>query len=196
MRRLDASDPGFAAEFDALVDDRRESASDVSADVAAIIARVKAEGDAALADYTAKFDRFDLNASGWSISKADCAEAYDALAPDLRDALNLAAERIRAYHAAQLPEDRDYRDTAGARLGARWRGVDAAGVYVPGGRAAYPSSVLMNILPAKVAGVERIVMMTPTPGGEVNPVVMAAAHIGGVDEIWRVGGAQAIAALA
>ena len=196
MRRLDASDPGFAAEFDALVDDRRESASDVSADVAAIIARVKAEGDAALADYTAKFDRFDLNASGWSISKADCAEAYDALAPDLRDALNLAAERIRAYHAAQLPEDRDYRDTAGARLGARWRGVDAAGVYVPGGRAAYPSSVLMNILPAKVAGVERIVMMTPTPGGEVNPVVMAAAHIGGVDEIWRLGGAQAIAALA
>jgi len=196
MRRLDASDVGFAAEFDALVDDRRESASDVSADVTAIIARVKAEGDTALADYTAKFDRFDLDASGWSISKADCAAAYDALAPDLRDALNLAAERIRAYHAAQLPEDRDYRDTAGARLGARWRGVDAAGVYVPGGRAAYPSSVLMNILPAKVAGVERIVMMTPTPGGEVNPVVMAAAHIGGVDEIWRVGGAQAIAALA
>ena len=196
MRRLDASDPGFAAEFDALVDDRRESASDVSADVAAIIARVKAEGDAALADYTAKFDRFDLDASGWSISKQECAEAYDALAPALRDALNLAAERIRAYHAAQLPQDRDYRDTAGVRLGARWNAVDAAGVYVPGGRAAYPSSVLMNILPAKVAGVERIVMMTPTPGGEVNPVVMAAAHIGGVDEIWRVGGAQAIAALA
>ena len=159
MRRLDASDPGFAAEFDALVNDRRESDSDVSADVAAIIARVT-------------------------------------LAPALRDALNLAAERIRAYHAAQLPQDRDYRDTAGVRLGARWNAVDAAGVYVPGGRAAYPSSVLMNILPAKVAGVERIVMMTPTPGGEVNPVVMAAAHIGGVDEIWRVGGAQAIAALA
>lgn len=196
MRRLDASDPGFAEAFDALVNDRRESASDVSADVAAIVARVKAEGDAALADYTARFDRFDLDASGWSISKEDCAAAYDALAPDLRDALNLAADRIRAYHAAQLPEDRDYRDAAGARLGARWRGVDAAGVYVPGGRAAYPSSVLMNILPAKVAGVERIVMMTPTPGGETNPVVMAAAHIGGVDEIWRVGGAQAVAALA
>ena len=196
MRRLDASEPGFAAEFDALVNDRRESSSDVSADVAAIIARVKAEGDAALADYTAKFDGFDLDASGWSISKKECAGAYDALAPDLRDALNLAAERIRAYHAAQLPQDRDYRDTAGVRLGARWSAVDAAGVYVPGGRAAYPSSVLMNILPAKVAGVQRIVMMTPTPGGEVNPVVMAAAHIGGVDEIWRVGGAQAIAALA
>ncbi len=196
MRRLDASAPGFAAEFDALVNDRRESDSDVSSDVAAIIARVKAEGDAALAEYTAKFDRFDLDASGWSISKAECAAAYAALAPELRDALNLAADRIRAYHAAQLPEDRDYRDATGARLGARWNAVDAAGVYVPGGRAAYPSSVLMNILPAKVAGVGRIVMMTPTPGGETNPVVMAAAHIGGVDEIWRVGGAQAVAALA
>ncbi|MBL0914380.1 MAG: histidinol dehydrogenase [Sphingopyxis sp.] len=196
MRRLDASDPGFAAEFDAMVNDRRESDSDVSADVAAIIARVKAEGDAALADYTAKFDRFDLETRGWSISKEKCAAAYDALAPKLRDALDLAAERIRAYHAAQLPENRDYRDATGARLGARWSAVDAAGVYVPGGRAAYPSSVLMNILPAKVAGVGRIVMMTPTPGGETNPVVMAAAHIGGVDEIWRVGGAQAVAALA
>ena len=196
MRRLDASAPGFAAEFDALVNDRRESDSDVSADVAAIIARVKAEGDAALADYTAKFDRFDLDTSGWRISKEECAAAYDALAPELRDALNLAAERISAYHAAQLPENRDYRDATGARLGARWNAVDAAGVYVPGGRAAYPSSVLMNILPAKVAGVERIVMMTPTPKGETNPVVMAAAHIGGVDEIWRIGGAQAVAALA
>ena len=113
MRRLDASDAGFAAQFDALVDDRRESASDVSADVAAIIARVKVEGDAALADYTAKFDRFDLDTSGWSISTDECAAAYDALAPELRDALNLAAERIRAYHAAQLPEDRDYRDSTG-----------------------------------------------------------------------------------
>lgn len=196
MRRLDASAAGFAAEFDALVQDRRESTSDVSSDVAAILARVKAEGDAALADYTARFDRFDLDASGWSISKEECAAAYDALAPDLRDALNLAAERIRAYHAAQRPEDRDDRDAVGARLGARWNAVDAAGVYVPGGRAAYPSSVLMNILPARVAGVDRIVMMTPTPDGEVNPVVMAAAHIGGVDEIWRVGGAQAVAALA
>jgi histidinol dehydrogenase len=196
MRRLDASAPGFAAEFDALVNDRRESDSDVSSDVAAIIARVKAEGDAALAEYTANFDKFGLDTSGWSISKAECAAAYEALAPDLRDALNLAADRIRAYHAAQLPEDRDYRDATGARLGARWNAVDAAGVYVPGGRAAYPSSVLMNILPAKVAGVGRIVMMTPTPGGETNPVVMAAAHIGGVDEIWRIGGAQAVAALA
>lgn len=196
MRRLDASAPGFAAAFDALVNDRRESDADVSADVAAIIARVKSEGDVALAEYTVNFDKFDLDTSGWSISKDECAAAYDALSPELRDALNLAADRIRAYHAEQLPENRDYRDGTGARLGARWNAVDAAGVYVPGGRAAYPSSVLMNILPAKVAGVKRIVMMTPTPRGEVNPVVMAAAHIGGVDEIWRVGGAQAVAALA
>ncbi len=196
MQRFDASAPGFAAAFDALVGDRRESDADVSADVAAIIARVKAEGDVALADYTAKFDGFDLDASGWSISKDECAAAYDALAPELRNALNLASDRIRAFHAAQLPVDRDGRDAVGVRLGARWRAVDAAGVYVPGGRAAYPSSVLMNIVPAKVAGVGRIVMMTPTPGGAINPVVMAAAHIGGIDEIWRIGGAQAIAALA
>src|SRR3546814_1745233 len=134
MRRLDAAEPGFAAEFYALANDRRESDSDVSADVSAIISRVKAEGDDALAEYTAKFDGFELDASGWSISKKECAGAYDALAPDLRDALNLAAERIRAYHAAQLPQDRDYRDTAGVRLGARWSAVDAAGVYVPGGQ--------------------------------------------------------------
>jgi len=196
MRRLDASAPGFAAEYDALVNDRRESDSDVSADVTAIIARVKAEGDAALADYTAKFDRFELETSGWSISKAECAAAYEALAPELRDALNLAADRIRAYHAAQLPEDRDYRDSTGARLGARWNAVDAGGSIVPGGAAALPPRVLRNIRPAKAAGVGRIVMMTPTPGGETNPVVMAAAHIGGVDEIWRIGGAQAVAALA
>lgn len=196
MLRLDASHPDFAAAFDALVDDRRESDAGVSADVAAIIARVKTDGDAAIADLTATFDRFDLDASGWSISGAECEAAYHSLDPDLREALNLAASRIRAYHAAQLPEDRDYTDEAGVRLGARWGAVDAAGVYVPGGRAAYPSSVLMNILPAKVAGVGRIVMVTPTPGGETNPTVMAAAHIAGVTEIWRVGGAQAIAALA
>src|SRR3546814_15697053 len=129
--------------------------------VAAIIARVKAEGDAALADYTAKFDGFDLDASGWSISKQECAGAYDALAPDLRDALNLAAERIRAYNAAQLPQDRDYRDTAGVRLGARWSAVDAAGVYVPGGGAADPSYVLMKSPPAQAAGGTRTVEQNP-----------------------------------
>ena len=196
MRRLDASNASFAAEFDALVNDRRESDAGVAADVSAIIARVKSEGDAALADLTMRFDRFDLDATGWSIGKEECEAACRALDPGLREALELAASRIRAYHEAQLPADRDYTDAAGVRLGARWGAVDAAGVYVPGGRAAYPSSVLMNIIPAKVAGVGRIVMVTPTPGGDTNPTVMAAAYIAGVDEVWRIGGAHAIAALA
>lgn len=196
MQLLNATDADFAAKFDALVNDRRESDAGVSADVTAIIAKVRDQGDAAVADYTAKFDRFDLDARGWQIGKAECEAAYIALEPALRDALDLAAQRIRDYHAAQLPENRDYRDDAGVRLGARWNAVDAAGVYVPGGRAAYPSSVLMNILPAKVAGVERIVMVTPTPDGVTNPTVLAAAHIAGVDEVWRLGGAQAVAALA
>lgn len=194
--RLDTRDTGFAAAFDALVDDRRESDAGVSRDVAAIIADVRARGDAALDELTAKFDRFDLDTQGWSISLDDCAAAYAGLEPDLRAALDLAAERIRAFHAGQKPEDKDGIDATGARLGSRWSAVEAAGVYVPGGRAAYPSSVLMNAIPAKVAGVERLVMVTPTPDGTVNPLVLAAAHIAGVDEIWRVGGAQAIAALA
>lgn len=196
MLRLDTAQREFAAAFDALVAARRESDAGVSADVAAILARVKAGGDAALRDYTQKFDGFDLDSEGWRIDAAACKVAYDALPGDLRDALLLAAARIRAYHAAQLPENRDYTDDAGVRLGARWGAVDAAGVYVPGGRAAYPSSVLMNAIPAKVAGVERLVMATPTPMGAVNSAVLAAAHIVGVDEIWRVGGAQAVAALA
>ena len=196
MQLLKTTEADFATKFDALVNDRRESDAGVSADVTAIIAKVRDQGDVAVAEYTAKFDRFDLDAKGWQIDKAECEAAYAALEPALRDALNLAAQRIRDYHAAQLPDNRDYRDDAGVRLGARWNAVDAAGVYVPGGRAAYPSSVLMNILPAKVAGVERIVMVTPTPDGVTNPTVLAAAHIAGVDEIWRIGGAQAIAALA
>lgn len=196
MQLLNSCDADFAAKFDALVNDRRESDAGVSADVAAIIAKVREQGDSAVAEYTSKFDRFDLDAKGWQIDKAECEAAYAALEPALREALNLAAQRIRDYHAAQLPENRDYRDEAGVRLGARWSAVDAAGVYVPGGRAAYPSSVLMNILPAKVAGVERIAMVTPTPDGATNQTVLAAAHIAGVDEVWRVGGAQAVAALA
>jgi histidinol dehydrogenase len=195
-QRLDTRDAGFAAAFDALVDDRRESDAGVSRDVAAIIADVRARGDVALAELTAKFDRFDLDAHGWSISLDECTAAYAALDPDLRAALDLAAARIRTFHAGQKPEDKDGTDASGARLGSRWSAVDAAGVYVPGGRAAYPSSVLMNAIPAKVAGVERLVMVTPTPDGNVNPLVLAAAHIAGVDEVWRVGGAQAVAALA
>jgi histidinol dehydrogenase len=196
VQRLNASDAGFADAFDALVNGRREADADVSSVVTQIIRDVRAHGDVTLAEMTRRFDGFDLNAAGWQIDAAQCKAAYEALAPDLRDALTLAAKRIEAYHKAQLPENRDYRDAENVRLGARWSAVDAAGVYVPGGRAAYPSSVLMNAIPAKVAGVERIVMVTPTPGGETNQTVMAAAYLAGVDEIWRVGGAQAIAALA
>ena len=194
--RLDSRAPGFEAAFAALVDGRREADEDVSRDVSAIIAAVRASGDAALADYTSRFDRHDLHASGWRIDRADCDRALAALAPDLRDALELAATRIRAYHAEQRPEDSERTDSAGVRLGARWGAVEAAGLYVPGGRAAYPSSVLMNAIPAKVAGVDRLVMVTPTPDGLINPLVLAAAALAGVDEVWRVGGAQAIAALA
>ena len=193
---LNASDPGFAEAFTALVNARRESDPDVSRDVAAIIARVREEGDAALIELTQRFDRHDLEAGGWRFDRADCLAAFEALAPELRDALELAAERVAAYHLKQVPEGSDTIDDQGVRLGARWRAVDAAGLYVPGGRAAYPSSVLMNAIPAKAAGVRRLVMTTPTPGGEINPLVLAAAHLAGVDEIWRVGGAQAVAALA
>ena len=197
MLRLSTSDAGFAVAFRQMVDDRRESDADIARDVTAIIADVRLRGDAALADYTARFDRFTPESDAdWRIDAATCRNAYDALIPDLRAALELAAQRIRDYHIAQLPENRDYTDDQGIRLGAIWRGVDAAGLYVPGGRAAYPSSLLMNAIPAKVAGVERLVIATPTPGGDINPLVLAAAHLAGVDEIWRMGGAQAIAALA
>jgi len=196
VHRLDSSDIGFADAFDALVNGRREADADVSSAVAQTISDVRVHGDITLAEMTQRFDGFDLNTAGWQIDAAQCKAAYEGLDADLRDALTLAAKRIEAYHQAQLPENRDYRDSDNVRLGARWSAVDAAGVYVPGGRAAYPSSVLMNIIPAKVAGVARIVMVTPTPGGETNQTVMAAAHVAGVDEIWRVGGAQAIAALA
>ncbi|MFW2850903.1 histidinol dehydrogenase [Sphingomonas sp. TX0543] len=196
MIRLDASAPSFAADFAALVDARREADADVARDVAAILKAVRDGGDAALRDFTRKFDRHDLDATGWSISASECAAAFAALTPELRDALELAASRIRAYHEKQRPGDLAFTDEAGVRLGARWRAVDAAGVYVPGGRAAYPSTLLMNAIPAKVAGVERLVVVTPTPDGVVNPLVLAAAHLAGADEVWRIGGAQAIAALA
>lgn len=195
-RRLSTTDADFAARFTALVDARREADEDVSRDVAAILKRVRAEGDAALADYTRRFDRHDLDVSGWAVEPAQCRAALDGLTTELRDALELAAARITAYHEAQRPVDSDTVDAAGVRLGARWSAVDAAGLYVPGGRAAYPSSLLMNVIPAKVAGVERIAMVTPTPDGEINPLVLAAASLAGIEEIWRVGGAQAVAALA
>ena len=196
MIRLATTDADFAARFAALVDDRRETATDVARDVATIVRSVRDEGDAALRAFTQKLDRHDLNATGWRIDAAACAAAFAALEPELRAALELAAARIRAYHEKQRPEDTAYTDAAGVRLGARWRAVDAAGIYVPGGRAAYPSTLLMNAIPARVAGVERLVIVTPTPDGAVTPLVLAAAHVVQADEVWRIGGAQAIAALA
>ena len=196
MIRLSTSDPSFDRAFTTLVNARREADADVARDVRTIVASVRDEGDAALAAFTKKFDRHDLNETGWRIEKTEWSAAYDGLDPVLRTALDLAAARITAYHLKQRPADSDTTDGAGVRLGARWNAIQHAGIYIPGGRAAYPSSVLMNAIPAKVAGVERLVMVTPTPDGEVNPLVLAAAHIAGVDEIWRIGGAQAIAALA
>jgi len=194
--RLDSRDPGFAAAFTTLVDSRREADGDVSRDVAAIVADVRARGDAAIVEYTSRFDRHDLDSSGWCIALPQCQAALAELDGDLRSALELAAARITAYHVAQRPADSECIDDAGGTLGHMINAVEAAGLYVPGGRAAYPSSVLMNAIPAKVAGVERLVMVTPTPDGIVNPLVLAAAALAGVDEVWRIGGAQAIAALA
>nr|WP_314472331.1 histidinol dehydrogenase [uncultured Sphingomonas sp.] len=196
MIRLSTRDASFTRDFAALVDARRESDADVTRDVSNILRSVREEGDAALRAFTQKLDSHDLDDGGWSIPLADCAAAFDALDPVLRDALELAATRIRAYHEKQRPAGSDFTDEAGVRLGARWRPVDAAGIYVPGGRAAYPSTLLMNAIPAKVAGVERLVVVTPTPKGAINPLVLAAAHLAGADEVWRIGGAQAIAALA
>ena len=197
MIRLAATDADFAAAFAALVDARREADADVARDVTTILRSVRDEGDAALRAFTRKFDDHDPDETGWRVPAADCAAAFAALDVDLAAALDLAATRIRAYHEKQRPADSDYTDGAGVRLGARWRAVDAAGIYVPGGRAAYPSTLLMNAIPARVAGVERLVVVTPTPGGDIDPLVLAAAHLAGVDEIWPpVGGAQAIAALA
>ena len=195
-QRLDASDPGFAAAFTALVDAKRDDAADVSVTVAGIIADVKARGDSAVAELTARFDRTDLDALGWEIPAADLDAALAGLEPDLRAALDLAAARIRAFHERQKPQGNDVVDAAGVRTGVRWSPVDAAGLYVPGGRAAYPSSVLMNAIPAVVAGVRDLIMVTPTPDGAINALVLAAARVAGVSRVFRIGGAQAIAALA
>ncbi|MFW2831624.1 histidinol dehydrogenase [Sphingomonas sp. ID0503] len=194
--RLDATSVAFAGAFAALVNARRDADEDVSRDVAAILADVRRRGDVAVAVYTQRFDGHDLDRTGWRIPKARCQAALADLDPKLRAALELAARRISDYHAAQKPPDRDETDAAGVRMGARWTAVEAAGLYVPGGRASYPSSVLMNALPAKVAGVQRLTMVTPTPGGEVNPLVLAAAELAGVDEVFAIGGAQAVGALA
>lgn len=194
--RLTISDSDFSEQFDALVNVRREADEDVSSDVSAIISDVRQRGDIAVAELTQKFDRHDLEQSGWLVSKAECEATMEGMEASLRVSLELAALRIRDYHEGQVPVNRDYLDDAGVRIGARWNAVERAGIYIPGGRAAYPSSVLMNAIPAKVAGVDKVIMVTPTPNGEINPLVMAAAALAGVDEVWRIGGAQAIAALA
>jgi histidinol dehydrogenase len=194
--RLATTDPKFEPRFAALLAAKREDSPDVDAAVAAIIADVRTRGDDALIEFTARFDRLDLTPSTLRFSEAEIDAAIARVPAAEMAALELAAERIRDYHLRQLPEDAFWTDAAGASLGWRWTAVDAAGIYVPGGLASYPSSVLMNAIPAKVAGVSRLAMTVPTPDGEVNPLVLAAARLAGVDEVWRIGGAQAIAALA
>ncbi|MEY4871624.1 MAG: histidinol dehydrogenase [Pseudomonadota bacterium] len=193
---LSTKEPHFEAEFTALLGMKREEAEDVDQAVAAIIADVRARGDAAVLELTARFDRMDLTADRLEFSAAEIEAEIAKVSAEDRAALELAADRIRAYHERQLPEDANWTDASGATLGWRWTPVSAAGLYVPGGLASYPSSVLMNALPAKVAGVGRLVVTCPTPGGVVNPLVLLAARIAGVDAVYRIGGAQAVAALA
>ncbi|MEN8891547.1 histidinol dehydrogenase [Planktotalea arctica] len=193
---LSTADADFETRFTALLNAKREDSPDVDATVAQIIADVRARGDAAVIDLTRKFDRMTLTAETLAFSSEEI-EAGCAKVPEAeRAALELAAARIRAYHERQMPEDASWTDDAGATLGWRWSAVSAAGLYVPGGLASYPSSVLMNAIPAKVAGVQRLAIVVPTPDGIANPAVLLAARIAGVDEIYRIGGAQAIAALA
>ncbi|MCO5128536.1 MAG: histidinol dehydrogenase [Rhodobacteraceae bacterium] len=193
---LNTSADDFEAAFAALLSMKREDAPDVDAAVAAIIADVRARGDAAVIELTARFDKLALTPGTLAFSDAEIAAECAKVSAEDRAALELAASRIRAYHERQMPEDARWTDAAGAELGWRWGPVSAAGLYVPGGLASYPSSVLMNAIPAKVAGVERLVIACPTPGGVVNPLVLLAARISGVDTVYRIGGAQAIAALA
>lgn len=194
--RLDAADPGFVAALDELVERRRDAEDDVRDGVAAIVAAVRAGGDAALVELTRRFDRLDLAPEDLRIGEAGIEAAAAACPRDQLDALRLAADRIRAFHERQLPEATAWADEQGVRLGLRWTPIDAVGLYVPGGTAAYPSSVLMNAIPARVAGCRRLVMAVPTPDGVLSPLVLAAAGIAGIDEVYRIGGAQAIAALA
>jgi len=194
--RLDASAADFEARFQAYLDTGRDDEQRVDAAVTEIIARVRSQGDAALLDYTKRFDRLDLVASQLRVGADEVAAAVEACPPDVRAAIDFAATRIESFHRRQLPEGYSYEDGVGNRLGLRWTAVAGAGLYVPGGLAAYPSSVLMNAIPGKVAGVGRLVMVVPTPDGKLNPAVLAAAQRAGVDEIYRVGGAQAVAALA
>ncbi|ARE39267.1 Histidinol dehydrogenase [Rhodovulum sp. P5] len=193
---LDTSAPGFEDDFAALLSAKREDSPDVDDTVAAIIADVRARGDAAVIELTDRFDRLSLTPETLAFSAEEIEAACATVPDDERAALELAAERIRAYHVRQKPDDATWTDPEGATLGWRWTPVSAAGLYVPGGLASYPSSVLMNAIPAQVAGVERLVICAPTPEGKANPLVLLAAKLSGVDTVYRIGGAQAIAALA
>jgi histidinol dehydrogenase len=193
---LNTKDADFEARFTTLLGQKREDSPDVDDAVAAIIADVRARGDAAVLELTARFDKLVLTSETMAFTKAEIEAEIAKVAPEDRAALELAADRIRAYHARQMPEDALWQDATGATLGWRWTPVSAAGLYVPGGLASYPSSVLMNAIPAKVAEVKRLVVTCPTPGGVVNPLVLLAAEIAGVDTVYRIGGAQAVAALA
>jgi histidinol dehydrogenase len=193
---LNQNTDGFAASFEEFLTSKRETSVDVDGVVAEIIADVRARGDAALVELSARFDKVDLAACGIRISSEEIAQASASVNSETRAALTLARDRIRSYHERQRPTDDYYTDETGAELGHRWTAVDSVGLYVPGGTASYPSSVLMNAVPASVAGVDRIAMVVPTPGGKINPLVLAAADLAGIDEIYRIGGAQAVAALA
>jgi histidinol dehydrogenase len=194
--RLDSHADDFAARFAAFLASKREDAADVEETVRAIIHDVAKRGDDALIAYTRKFDRIDVSAAGLRVTLAEIDDAFASCDREARDALALACNRIEAYHRRQVPDDERFTDALGVELGWRWSAIGAVGLYVPGGTAAYPSSVLMNAVPAKVAGVPRLVMVVPAPDGHLNPLVLAAAKLAGVDEIYRVGGAQAVAALA
>jgi histidinol dehydrogenase len=194
--RIDTSSADFTARFEAFLAMKREISADIETATRAIVDDVAARGDAALIEATQKFDRLQLDASGLRITAAEIAAAVAACDTKTLDALKFARDRIELFHRRQLPKDDRFTDALGVELGWRWSAIEAVGLYVPGGTAAYPSSVLMNAVPAKVAGVPRVVMVVPSPDGKLNPLVLAAADLGGVSEIYRVGGAQAVAALA
>ncbi|MEP6830279.1 MAG: histidinol dehydrogenase [Rhizomicrobium sp.] len=196
VRRLNTKDASFAADFEALLFAKREIEEDVAQAVRGLIADVRQRGDAALVELTNKFDRANITAATLKISAAEIDAALTKVTAEQNAAIEIAATRIETYHRRQLPHDDSFQDETGAILGWRWTAVDSAGLYVPGGTASYPSSVLMNAIPAKVAGVARIVMVTPASGGHLNPLVLAAARRAGVSDIFRIGGAQAVAALA
>ena len=193
---LTTGDPDFERAFAAFLAAKREVSEDVDAAVRAIITQVREHGDKALIELTRRFDRLDLAATGMRVTEAEIAAAMAACDTDTMAALELACARIESHHRRQLPADDQYTDALGAQLGTRWTAIESVGLYVPGGLASYPSSVLMNAVPARVAGVPRVAMVVPSPGGEMNPLVLAAAHLAGVSEIYRIGGAQAVAALA